>query len=64
MAFAWLVDCKTCMQRFVIGPRETVPGKKMQKIVPEQELGEFECPHCHDTNLYTTNDRIPGEGKL
>ena len=63
MTFAWLVECKTCIQRFVIGPRELVPGKKIEKIAPAEPLGELECPHCHDTNEYTTDDRIPGEGK-
>lgn len=61
MGFAWLVECKTCLQRFVIGPRESVGN--FAKIVPAQELGLFECPHCHDRNEYTTDDRIPGEGK-
>ncbi len=64
MAFAWVVECKTCLQRFVVGPREIVPGQKLQKIVPPRDLGEFECPHCHDMNRYTTDDRIPGEGKV
>jgi hypothetical protein len=40
-----------------------VPGKKMEKIDPPQLLGDFECPHCHDVHDYTTDDRIPGEGK-
>lgn len=64
MPFAWLVECKTCLQRFVIGPREVVPGKKLEKIVPALPLGEFECPHCHEVDGYTTDDRIPGEGKV
>lgn len=64
MAFAWLVDCKTCLQRFVVGPREPEPGKKMEKVVPARRIGEFECPHCHDVAEYTTDDRIPGEGKI
>ncbi len=64
MAFAWMVDCKTCLQRFVIGPRELEPGKKTEKIVPATRIGELECPHCHDVNDYTTDDRIPGEGKI
>jgi hypothetical protein len=63
VSFAWLVECKTCCQRFVVGPREVVPGKKMEKIDPPQLLGDFECPHCHDVHDYTTDDRIPGEGK-
>ena len=64
MAFAWMVECKTCLQRFVVGPREMEPGKKFEKTVPAQALGEFECPHCHDKNDYTTDDRFPGEGKI
>jgi len=64
MPFAWLVECKTCLQKFVIAPREVVPGKKAERIVPVEELGRFECPHCHETHTYTTDDRIPGEGKI
>lgn len=64
MAFAWIVECKTCLLRFPIGPREVIPGKKMEKVVPAQKLGMFECPHCHDRDEYTTDDRIPGEGKV
>ncbi len=64
MPFAWLVECKTCLQRFPIAKREVVPGQKMEKIVPARALGEFECPHCHDTSPYPTDDRIPGEGRI
>lgn len=63
MSFAWLVECKTCRQRFVIGPREVVPGAKIERIDPPQSLGEIECPHCHEVHDYTTEDRIPGEAK-
>lgn len=64
MAFAWIVECKTCLQRFPIGKREVVPGQKFEKIVPAKNLGMFECPHCHDRDEYTTDERIPGEGKV
>jgi hypothetical protein len=64
MAFVWLVECKTCTLRFAVKPRELVPGKSTDAIVPGQHAGSFECPHCHDVHDYATDEYIPGEGKL
>jgi hypothetical protein len=64
MHLAWLVECKTCLQRFAIKPREVVPGKSTDALVPGLDAGLFECPHCHDFHRYTTSDYIPGEGRI
>jgi hypothetical protein len=64
MPFVWLVECKTCLQRFAIKPRDIIPGKSTSAIIPGTEAGSFECPHCHEFHHYTTDDFIPGEGRI
>jgi hypothetical protein len=64
MPFAWLVECKTCLQRFAVKPREKGAGKSTDQLRPEADSGSFECPHCHDLHDYTTEDFIPGEGRI
>lgn len=64
MPFVWLVECKTCCLRFAVRRRELAPGKSTEAIVPAEPAGSFECPHCHEVHLYTTDDLIPGEGRL
>lgn len=64
MALVWMVDCKICVQRFAVLPRERVPGKSTDTLEPNQDAGRFECPHCHETNRYSTDDLYPGEGKI
>jgi len=64
MAFVWLVECKTCLQRFPLKARELTPGKSTSQLVPRQDAGRGECPHCHEAHGYTTDDFIPGEGRL
>jgi len=61
MALAWLVECKTCLQRFPVKARESTPGKSTAQLVPHSPAGDFECPHCHDIHAYSTDDFIPGE---
>ncbi len=63
MAFVWLVECKTCAQRFAVRNRELVPGKSTDAI-PRELAGTFECPHCHERDEYSTDEFIPGEGKV
>jgi hypothetical protein len=64
MPFVWLVECKTCLQRFAAKPRELVPGKSTDAITRGKDAGSFECPHCHETHRYSTDDYIPGEGRV
>jgi hypothetical protein len=64
MSLVWLVVCKTCLQRFPILLREQVSGKSTETLVPNPDVGEFECPHCHEFHHYGTDDFIPGEGKI
>ncbi len=68
MPFVWLVECKTCTLKFGVKPRTVVPGKAPGKatetLVPGKPVGSFECPHCHDSHPYTTDDFIPGEGRI
>lgn len=64
MPLAWLVDCKTCQQRFAVKRRQPVAGKSTDALEHGIAAGQFECPHCHDTHLYTTDDFIPGEGRI
>jgi hypothetical protein len=64
MTLAWLVECKTCLQRFAIKRRERVSGKSTDSLEHGVTAGEFECPHCHDVHDYTTGDFIPGEGNI
>ena len=64
MALAWVVDCKTCLQRFPILPRESVAGKSTETLKQNPDVGSFECPHCHEFHHYGTEDFIPGEGKI
>ncbi|HYG98341.1 MAG TPA: hypothetical protein VD837_04365 [Terriglobales bacterium] len=52
------------MQRFSVRVRENVPGKSTAALVPGTDVGSFECPHCHDFHDYSTDDFIPGEGRL
>lgn len=64
MALVWLVECKTCLQRFAVQAREAVPGKSTAALSPGTNVGSFECPHCHEFHDYSTDDFIPGEGRL
>lgn len=64
MALVWLVECKTCIQRFAVQTRESVAGKSTAALEPGKKAGQFECPHCHDVHEYSTDDFIPGEGRL
>jgi hypothetical protein len=64
MPLAWMVDCKTCLQRFAIKRRDPVVGKSTDALEPGKKVGEFECPHCHDVHAYQTDDCIPGEGRI
>ncbi len=64
MSLAWLVECKTCLQRFAVKRRQPSPGKSTETLERGRSAGEFECPHCHDRHTYTTDDFIPGEGRI
>ena len=64
MALAWLVECKTCLQRFAVKRRERADGKSTDQLAPHVKAGSFECPHCHDVHDYSTDDFIPGEGRV
>ena len=65
MPLAWLVDCKTCLLRFPAKARPPVAsGKSTDQLTPHQAAGTFECPHCHDVHEYSTDDFIPGEGRV
>ena len=64
MPLAWVVECKTCLQRFAVRPREHASGKSTDRLAPHEPAGSFECPHCHDTHEYSTDDFIPGEGRI
>ena len=61
MALARLVECKTCLQRFPAKAREASTGKSTNQLTPSESAGSFECPHCHETHAYATDDLIPGE---
>lgn len=63
MALVWQVDCKLCVLRFSVLPREHVAGKATASLPVEDALGRFECPHCHEANDYAATDLIPGEGR-
>lgn len=63
MALVWLVECKTCWQRFPVQRREPSPGKSTDALPANAAAGSFECPHCHEVHSYGTQDFIPGEGK-
>ena len=77
MPFVWLVECKTCLQRFSALPREVKPRdtadapevaksrlKSTSTLPPGEQAGTFECPHCHEVHAYATEDLIPGEGRI
>ncbi len=64
MGFVWMVECKTCQQRFGVRLREVVPGKATESLPKQVKAGEFECPHCHEVFEYSTEDFIPGEGRI
>lgn len=64
MPLVWLVECKTCQQRFGVKRREPTSGKSTDLLAPGAAAGKFECPHCHDRHDYTTSDYIPGEGRV
>ncbi len=64
MALAWLVECKTCLQRFAVKKREPVSGKSTEQLTPNETVGRFECPHCHEVHEYCTDNLIPGEGRV
>lgn len=64
MALVWLVECKTCLQRFAVKPREKASGKSTDAIASNPDIGTFKCPHCHEVHRYGTDDFIPGEGRV
>jgi len=64
MALVWLTECKICALRFPLLPREQAPGKSTDALTPHQPVGRFECPHCHEFADYSTDDLIPGEGRV
>jgi hypothetical protein len=75
MPFVWLVDCKTCTQRFAVLPREVASSgdtresrgtriKSTSTLARGEVVGTFECPHCHETDSYLSEDLIPGEGRI
>jgi hypothetical protein len=64
MALVWLVECKICALRFPLLPREAVFGKSTDSLVRNTAVGRFECPHCHEFQDYSTDDFIPGEGRI
>lgn len=64
MTFVWLVECKTCLQRFAITRREIIAGKSTDQLIPGTDSGSFECPHCHEFHDYTSDEYVPGEGRL
>ena len=64
MALVWLVECKTCVQRFAVKPREKAAGKSTDALAHGVKGGSFECPHCHEVHQYGTEDYIPGEGRI
>jgi hypothetical protein len=64
MALVWLVECKICALRFPLLPREAVAGKSTDALVLHTPVGRFECPHCHEFQDYSTDDFIPGEGRV
>jgi hypothetical protein len=64
MALVWLVECKICALRFPLIPREAVQGKSTDALVRNTPVGRFECPHCHEFQEYSTDDFIPGEGRI
>lgn len=38
--------------------------KSTSALSPGAQAGTFECPHCHEVHAYTTEDLIPGEGRI
>jgi hypothetical protein len=64
MPLAWMVDCKTCQQRFAVKRRERVDGKSTEALPQGVPSRSFECPHCHDVHEYAAGDYIPGEGRI
>jgi hypothetical protein len=64
MALVWLVECKTCVQRFAVQRRESVPGKSTDVLALNRDVGSFECPHCHESHRYSTDDFVPSEGSI
>ena len=64
MALVWNVDCRICALRFAILPREATHGKSTDALERGSSIGRHECPHCHEFESYTTDDLIPGEGKI
>lgn len=65
MPLVWLVECKTCLQRFGVKERQPIAsGKSTDQLAPHESAGNFECPHCHDIHEYRTDDFIPGEGSI
>jgi hypothetical protein len=61
MALVWLVECKHVVSAtLAVLPREPLQGKSTDALVPNPNVGSFECPHCHEPILYGTDDFIPG----
>jgi hypothetical protein len=64
MALVWVVECKTCRQRFPVKSREASSGKSTDQLTPHEKAGKFECPHCHEVDEYSTDEFIPAEGRV
>ena len=77
MSLVWMVDCKICALRFAVLPREARPAspltsnadksvalKSTDVLEHGKALGRYECPHCHEFDDYSTDDLIPGEGRI
>lgn len=64
MTFAWLVECRTCLQRFPVERRTIVEGKSTDQLKVGDVSKSFECPHCHEIHEYSPGDYIPGEGRV
>ncbi len=64
MTLVWLVECKTCLQRFPVKPRIAFAGKSTDQLIRGTEFMSFECPHCHEVHDYDSDEYIPGEGRL
>ena len=64
MALVWLVECKICALRFPVLPREHVTGKSTEALTRNTAAGRFECVHCHEFADYSSDDLIPGEGRI
>ena len=63
MALVWVVECKpTCNGLPYNGA--SVSGKSADTLVPNPDVGSFECHHCHEYRHYSTGEFIPSEGRV